>query len=343
MSAWALAGALGSSILGGLFNKGQVDSTNRQNRDLMIQEQNWNLDMWNRQNAYNTPAHQMELMRSAGLNPAAADMLGDFTSGTVNSAAAPTMQPYQFGMGDISQLFTALAGNNVAEKKIDLEGKKVDLEAYKADAYVQGILSQIEKNGHENNLTDQQIEESKSRVQNLWQQIEESKSRVDKNLAGIKLTEAQTQAAAAAAARTIKLTDLEYQNLAKELDLKEQQVKNLIADLAQTVARTQLLGQEFDIKSITRDAVQELAKHNAKIAEWTADNMDKVFGLKETSTYIGALGAILSGVAGFFGGATFNQLLRKWKVLPGLAPLVTPPGLEWMNPSGQFDYSGGST
>lgn len=37
-----------------------------------IAAQNWNLDMWNLQNEYNDPAAQMERMKNAGINPAAA-------------------------------------------------------------------------------------------------------------------------------------------------------------------------------------------------------------------------------------------------------------------------------
>lgn len=79
-------GILGD-ILGAGINAGVGAIQNKQNRDWQANEaqkardhatseriaaQNWNLDMWNLQNEYNDPAAQMERMKNAGINPAAA-------------------------------------------------------------------------------------------------------------------------------------------------------------------------------------------------------------------------------------------------------------------------------
>ena len=44
-------------------------SHNHENEKLQQQQYNNELDMWNKQNAYNTPAAQMQRYRDAGLNP----------------------------------------------------------------------------------------------------------------------------------------------------------------------------------------------------------------------------------------------------------------------------------
>ena len=48
----------------------------------------YNLDMWNRQNAYNTPAEQMRRLQEAGLNP-------NLMYGQGNVGNAPTAPQFQ--------------------------------------------------------------------------------------------------------------------------------------------------------------------------------------------------------------------------------------------------------
>lgn len=92
----------GASLLGGLFgNKSQnknIDKQiqaqreeNQKNRDynlMLAQQQNaWNVEQWERENAYNDPSAQMERMRKAGINP---DMM--VSNGLQNlSASSPAM------------------------------------------------------------------------------------------------------------------------------------------------------------------------------------------------------------------------------------------------------------
>ena len=55
--------AAGASLIGGnQANKTRLREARKQRQ--------FSLDMWNRQNAYNTPARQMERLKDAGLNPA---------------------------------------------------------------------------------------------------------------------------------------------------------------------------------------------------------------------------------------------------------------------------------
>lgn len=94
------------SILGGLFGSSSsnnaankqlqaVRETNALNKDLAYQQNEWNLQQWNRQNAYNDPSAQMARFRAAGINPYFA--LGNITSGnaegTLSSADLANQQP----------------------------------------------------------------------------------------------------------------------------------------------------------------------------------------------------------------------------------------------------------
>lgn len=109
MGLWDGLGSAGLGFLGGLFQGGfnyaaqkQANETNLQitretnaaNRQLAEYEWNKNLEMWNRQNQYNSPAAQMQRYKDAGLNPNL--IYGQGSSGnatTLPKYSAPTMQP----------------------------------------------------------------------------------------------------------------------------------------------------------------------------------------------------------------------------------------------------------
>ena len=95
-----------ANLLGGLFgassaNKAAktqlqaVRETNALNKELAFQQNEWNLQQWYRQNAYNDPTAQMSRFRAAGINPYFA--LGNITSGnaegTLSSADLANQQP----------------------------------------------------------------------------------------------------------------------------------------------------------------------------------------------------------------------------------------------------------
>lgn len=57
----------------------------------MANQQNlWNLDQWNRENEYNSPAAQMSRMEAAGINPYNASSSGQIGSGTASSLQSAT-------------------------------------------------------------------------------------------------------------------------------------------------------------------------------------------------------------------------------------------------------------
>lgn len=59
----AAAIGAGAQLIGGAF-------ANQSRRRQSANQRKWNEDMWNKQNAYNTPAMQMQRLKKAGLNPA---------------------------------------------------------------------------------------------------------------------------------------------------------------------------------------------------------------------------------------------------------------------------------
>lgn len=67
------------------FQREENQKTRDYNLNLAKQQNQWNIDQWNRENEYNTPLNQMNRYKSAGLNP-------DLVYGQQNlSAASPEM------------------------------------------------------------------------------------------------------------------------------------------------------------------------------------------------------------------------------------------------------------
>lgn len=88
----------GASLLGSGLNYGSVQSTNAANKELAKYQYDLNLEMWNKQNEYNSPAKQMERLKAAGLNPnlvyGNGSVVGN-TSGQMPKYEAPQLQAYQ--------------------------------------------------------------------------------------------------------------------------------------------------------------------------------------------------------------------------------------------------------
>lgn len=104
-------GALGGAIIGGVSNIIGGLFGNRSRKRESARQRKWSEDMWNRQNAYNTPAMQMKRLREAGLNPAL--MYGQGNTGNAEKAL-----PYQ--QAQMQNVGTELAQSTAAGAQISL-------------------------------------------------------------------------------------------------------------------------------------------------------------------------------------------------------------------------------
>ncbi|WGL31380.1 DNA pilot protein [Dipodfec virus UOA04_Rod_999] len=82
-------GVGGSALGSAVQNKKSYKYT----KQLQDQQNQWNLEMWNRQNEYNSPASQRARLESAGLNP---DLMYGQTSSTGNSNSMPSASDASF-------------------------------------------------------------------------------------------------------------------------------------------------------------------------------------------------------------------------------------------------------
>jgi len=137
---------IAGSFAGNIANNKNIDKQvaaqkeeNQKNRDwnlnLARMQNNWNIEQWNRENAYNSPAAQMARYKAAGLNP-------DLVYGQQNlSAASPEMtagegsQPTDVSnlankrtIGDIVSQAATTRLTNAQAKLAESQADKVDAE-----------------------------------------------------------------------------------------------------------------------------------------------------------------------------------------------------------------------
>lgn len=119
---WA---ALGTATLNQGGNIISTAMANAANEDMQRRQNAWNLEQWNRNNAYNHPAAQMQRLKAAGLNP---DLM--YQQGTPGISSAPAQgsnpipkQPFQMQLDPLmlAQLKNIEADTNL--KKSDAKQK----------------------------------------------------------------------------------------------------------------------------------------------------------------------------------------------------------------------------
>lgn len=98
--------SVGLSIYGAKQNRKAQQDTNQANLELAKYQNQWNLEQWNRENAYNTPTEQMRRLRQAGINPNLAFSNGnlDNVSASSPSAAPMKVEPYLGNTQDMQSM-----------------------------------------------------------------------------------------------------------------------------------------------------------------------------------------------------------------------------------------------
>lgn len=121
----------GTSLLGNLLGFGAQERANKQNMKLAEYQYSKNLEMWNRNNAYNDPSSQMARLKAAGLNPNLVygnGVVGN-TSGPAPQYDAPHLQSYQqfgdLGVGQAMSVYQNARMNDSAIKKNEAETENI--------------------------------------------------------------------------------------------------------------------------------------------------------------------------------------------------------------------------
>lgn len=157
----SLAGGLldfGSSAIQNSQNRQNVRETNQMNykinqmnnqfnERMAIQQRNWQENMWNKENAYNTASAQRQRLEEAGLNPylmmnggSAGSAQSAGTGASASSAGSAVMQPFQ---ADYSGIGSSI-GNIFQYELMQSEKSQLQGARQLADAKAMETLSNID-------------------------------------------------------------------------------------------------------------------------------------------------------------------------------------------------------
>lgn len=255
MSFWNLVGGLanaGASVYSQVQTNKNIDkqlaaqkeenqATREYNLNLAKQQNQWSIEQWNRENAYNTPSAQMERAKAAGLN---ADML--YGNGTLQNAAASSPQmtsgapatPMDWsalgGKRTIGDALATSLSNEMARAQID--AVKADTKKTLADAGLSEIALTYADAKERLNL--KISEEQFKLVEQQWQEVAQTIENKRAELEGISLKNARQMIENAYQAEVFqKQIDI----LAEELKIKKEEAANAARYFA-----AQVLGMEAD-------------------------------------------------------------------------------------------------
>lgn len=262
-------GAGVGALVGGIGDLIGTHSANKQNMKLQKQQQDFNVKLWNMQNAYNTPEAQKQRLLSAGLNPWQMTNV-DNPSGSATSApqsvAPAQVQPLNYGNAIISgisnmmQMMSAMTQAEKARAEADLARENANnvhvmtpaqlgltRANTKQSVAAEGELqSRAGLNDYQAGLASQQTkllyfetslrqkygdELTQAQLDNITQSTKESAEHVNLMLAQGKLTRAQAVSALASA--------VESYAAAHHLNVDSRQIEAMTVPLVQnTKAKT---------------------------------------------------------------------------------------------------------
>lgn len=205
----AAASALGT-VFGAINSNRQEKmqiAENQKNRDFareMAQYQNeQNIEMWKRNNEYNTPAAQVSRMRAAGLNPALMYAGG--------SPAVPSVAPAMSGgngangsvggnFAPFDALFASRSAAEIENINADTDKKKAETAITWSDAKVRDALNagaidlqgvEIKLKSSQSNLTDEEIKKVAPTIENLQASTDNLKASADELRSSASLMDSQ--------------------------------------------------------------------------------------------------------------------------------------------------------
>ena len=206
---------IGAAVLGQGANIVSTAMTNSANERMQQQQNAWNMEQWERNNAYNHPAAQMQRLKAAGLNP---DLLyGQNSSGAMGNSSSPAQgtQPIPKQPFFLDPTMTAqIRALNAKAYSDEMNGNGQDLQN---EVFSKTGLQQALKNL---GLTDSEIERNVAQAEELHTRVDDMKKKWD-------LLEIQKQEALSHIAKTVEETKL----LTLEQATEEQACNLIVAQL----------------------------------------------------------------------------------------------------------------
>lgn len=312
-----------ASIAGNLASNNNIDKQiaeqrreNQANRDWNLNlaklQNSWNIDQWNRENAYNSPSSQMVRYKQAGLNP-------DLIYGQQNlSAASPEMtsgdgsQPTDVSnlankrtIGDIvaqaSQTRLTNAQAKLAESQADKTDKETEGQGYqneilKSDAAFRDALNsgtvqlnnmslKVSEKGMQ--LTDEQITKVRKECAQIDQSIQESRAAIDEirqKISNLKTDQAISRLRYLMDAKLNEATikklasecNLNYIQAKKIVDLLPYEISSIQASTSKTRADTTVALDSLSTAAVTRAVLGEQSLELSLKNNWNAQYLESI-------------------------------------------------------------------
>lgn len=294
-----LFGLIGSGIsaIGGLIGQNignkkalqAVRETNQANRELAEYSYSKDLEMWNRQNDYNTPYNQMQRLKDAGLNPNL--MYGQGNTGNASnmpSYDAPRMEAYT----DFGDFGATRAGQQMLAGLVGYANiKKTEAE----EAYIRQNTQNLEANKRltELQIIQQGFQNAKSEIEkDSWRdlyraKIAEMDSSIVNNFSRAELNDSQRFFTDAQRERFEALTPLVRDTVKADLNQKLFDLYHLSpAKLSNIIADTnykKFLQKLVDFKG--QLLFNELEFSNERL-KYKSDYADFEHYMKESEVYL---------------------------------------------------------
>lgn len=320
-----IASAIGT-VAAAKQNRKAQQETNAANLALAQQQNQWNLDQWNRENAYNSPANQVSLLQQAGLNPLFyGSSLGPNEASSIQSADLANQVAPQLDAGAIGSSLGTLTGSlfnaaqvEIANKKIENERIRLQIERDRLEADKPNIKSQEQEHTESAKLLAKKQNEVDKNVQYLDELINNAKKDGKiKDEEAKRLEAVQKEIAASIVLLQEKVNSEKAQQLlnkclagkasaeTKTLDAtREATVKKLEAEVKLTNQEATKVFKEISLVMAQRDkakAEKELVELQTKYLEKYGDveHVARIFsivcgGLKDLA--VGANEAVEAGV-----------------------------------------------
>lgn len=219
-------------------NSESVDKTNAANAEMMREQNAFNVDMWNRQNEYNLPINQMNRLKEAGINPALAYTNGvsgnSATSAPTSASAAPSIsKSYSNLITDMME--TMIKGQEIKNMKAEENLDKANTEAtYKSIEVSDHVIVQI----------DESVKLSKEQRNYLAQQGEAIRKNIESVDVDIAIKKEQLTYQKIQNEIASMCKDADVKKRMNEAKISEQQLVNMVAQLYNIQADTELKGAQ---------------------------------------------------------------------------------------------------
>lgn len=200
--------------------------TNEANLKLAQLQNSWNVQQWNREMEYNSPANKVKLLQQAGLNPL-------FYEGGLQPTETQAPKSAELANQVAPQVDAAAIGNSFSNltnslfeatqyqiMKKELEIKEAELKntQRRTDQDIAESQQRVENLVAEKNLTEKKAEEVIANTDLIRAKIDETNVQKERAALSLKQERELYDTVVEQAMQTLKITKLEAQKLVKEID-----------------------------------------------------------------------------------------------------------------------------